>query len=291
MYGVYQGFNNMELWYNPTAYTGPTAGSSWQAVQAWTQKLGAEGKTAWCNAQGGGTSNGYPGELFIEALFAKKYGAALTEQWGEGTLPWTSPQVKDAFQMFGAIAAHNAYVNGGVQGSLSQNTGTGSDGLVSSPPTCQAVIWGSWTGGLIASSASGVKPGVNLASMQIPASNPAYKDTETYSAEVTWAFKDSPETRAFLEYIASDQAQALLASANHWPVADKNVSPSTYSDATLQNIAKTYFTPDIKLAAGPALLSKTAVVTGAAKAVVSYLENPSSLDADLQTVQNLETGK
>jgi alpha-glucoside transport system substrate-binding protein len=291
VYGVYQGFNNMELWYNPTTYTGPKAGSSWQDVQNWTAQQGKQGKTAWCNAQGGGTSNGYPGELFIEALFAKKYGPQLTEQWGEGKLPWTSPQVKDAFQMFGAIATNDAYVNGGVQGSLSQNTGTGSDGLVANPPTCQAVVWGSWTGGLIAGSASGVQPGVNLASMQIPASDPRYANTETYSAEVTYAFKDSPETRVFLQYLASDQAQALLASADHWPVADKNVPASTYHDPILQNIAKTYFQPDIQLAAGPALLSKTAVVTGAAKGVVSYLENPSDLDTVLQTIQGLENGQ
>jgi alpha-glucoside transport system substrate-binding protein len=290
VYGVYQGFNNMELWYNPQTYTGPKAGSSWSAVQAWTEKLGKEGKTAFCNAQGGGTSNGYPGELFIEALFAKKYGAKLTEEWGDGKLPWTSPQVKSAFEMFGAIAANNSYVNGGVQGSLSQNTGTGSDGLVSSPTTCQAVVWGSWTGGLIETSASGVKPGVNLQSMQIPASNPEYKNTETYSSEVTYAFTDSPETRAFLEYLASNQVQTLLASADHWPVADKNVPLSTYSDATMRNIAKTYFSPDITLAPGPALLSTTAVVTGAAQGVVAYLENPSSLDSVLQTIQNLEKG-
>jgi len=291
VYGVYQGFNNMELWYNPQTYTGPKAGASWQDVQNWTAQQGKAGKTAWCNAQGGGTSNGYPGELFIEALFAKKYGAALTEQWGEGKLPWTSPQVKDAFQMFGAIAANDSYVNGGVQGSLSQDTGTGSDGLVASPPTCQAVVWGSWTGGLISGSAKGVTPGQNLASMQIPASNPQYATTETYSSEVTYAFKDSPETRAFLQYIASDEAQTLLASANHWPVSDKNVPASTYTDPNLQNIAKTYFGPDIQLAAGPALLSKTAVVTGAAKGVVSYLENPSSLDTVLQGIQDLQDGK
>ncbi|HWD07396.1 MAG TPA: hypothetical protein VG674_33655 [Amycolatopsis sp.] len=291
IYGVYQGFNNMELWYNPQTYSGPKAGSSWQDVQNWTEQQGKQGKTAWCNAQGGGTSNGYPGELFIEALFAKKYGADLTEQWGEGKLPWTSPQVKDAFQMFGAIATNDSYVNGGVQGSLSQNTGTGSNGLVANPPTCQAVIWGSWTGGLIAGSAPGVQPGKNLASMQIPASNPQYANTETYSSEVTYAFKDSPETRVFLQYLASDQAQALLASANHWPVANKNVPASVYSDPTLQNIAKTYFAPGIQLAAGPALLAKTAVVTGAAKGVVSYLENPSSLDSVLQNIQNLQNGQ
>jgi alpha-glucoside transport system substrate-binding protein len=292
VYGVYQGFNNIELWYNPQTYSGPTGDTaSWQDVQAWTQAQGAAGKTAWCNAQGGGTSNGYPGELFIESLFAKKYGAQATEDWGSGKIPWTSPQVKDAFQMFGAIATNDAYVNGGVKGSLSQDTGTGSNGLVASPPTCQAVVWGSWTGGLIASSATGVTPGTNLNFMKIPASSPQYANTEPYSAEVTYAFKDSPETRAFLQYLASDEAQTLLASANHWPVSDKNVPPSTYSDPILQNIAKTYFGPDIELAAGPALLSKTAVITGAAKGVVQYLQDPSSLDSVLQGIQDLEDGK
>ncbi|WP_082581144.1 ABC transporter substrate-binding protein [Leifsonia sp. Root227] len=292
VYGVYQGFNNIELWYNPESYTGPKGDSAtWQQVQDWTEKEGAAGKTAWCNAQGGGTSNGYPGELFIEALFAKKYGAQATEDWGTGKLSWTSPQVKDAFQTFGAIATHDQYVNGGVKGSLSQDTGTGSNGLVAEPPTCQAVVWGSWTGGLIAGSAKGVEPGKNLDFMKIPASEPQYANTETYSAEVTYAFKDSPETRAFLQYLASDQAQALLASANHWPVSNKNVSPDTYTDPILQSISKTYFGADTQLAAGPALLSKTAVITGAAKGVVQYLQDPSSLDSVLQQIQDLEDGK
>lgn len=292
VYGVYQGFNNIELWYNPETYTGPTGdGATWQQVQDWTAKEGSAGKTAWCNAQGGGTSNGYPGELFIEALFAKKYGAQATQDWGTGKIPWTSPQVKDAFQTYGAIANQDAYVNGGVKGSLSQDTGTGANGLVATPPTCQAVVWGSWTGGLIAGSAKGVTPGKNLDFMKIPASDPKFADTETYSAEVTYAFKDSPETRAFLQYIASDEAQTLLASANHWPVANKNVPSSTYTDPILQNISKTYFGADTQLAAGPALLSKTAVITGAAKGVVQYMQDPSSLDAVLQQIQDLEDGK
>jgi alpha-glucoside transport system substrate-binding protein len=290
VYGVYQGFNNIEMWINPQAYTGPKDGT-WQQIQAWTDKEAAAGKTPWCNAQGGGTSNGYPGELFIEELFAKKYGAALTQEWGTGKLPWTSPQVKDAFQMFGAIATKDANVLGGVKGSLSQDTGTGSNGLVADPPTCQAVVWGSWTGGLIAGAAKGVKPGTNLDFIKVPASDPQYANTETYSAEVTYAFKNSPETRAFLEYLASNQAQTLLASANHWPVANTNVPASTYTDPILQNISKTYFGSDISLAAGPALLSKTAVITGAAKGVVSYLQNPSSLDSVLKGIQALENGQ
>lgn len=290
VYGVYQGFNNIEFWYNPTAYNGPKAGATWQDVQAWTDKEAAAGKPVWCNAQGGGTSNGYPGELFIEELFAKKYGAQLTEDWGTGKLPWTSPQVKDAFEMFGKFALNDAAVLGGVKGSLSQDTGTGSNGLVASPPTCQAVVWGSWTGGLISSSAKGVKPGVNLNFMTVPASDPKYASTETYSAEVMYAFKDSPETRAFLQYLASPQAQTLLASANHWPVSNINVPSSTYTDPILQNISKTYFGSDVQLAAGPALLAKTAVITGAAKGVVAYLQNPSSLDSVLQTIEALAKG-
>ncbi|WGW12822.1 hypothetical protein LWF01_03340 [Saxibacter everestensis] len=291
VYGVYQGFNNYMMWFNPEEYTGPKAGSSWQDVADWTEKKAADGTPTWCNAQGSGASSGWPGEAFIETLFAKKYGPALTEEWGTGKLSWTSPQVKDAWQMFGAIAAKDANVAGGVKGSLTQDIGTGSNGLVTDPPTCQAEVWGSWTSGLITSSAEGVKPGENLDFMRVPASEPKFENTESYSATVTYAFKDSPEVRAFARYIASTEAQTLLASADHWPVSNINVPVSTYKDPLLQKMAKTYFTDDVELAAGPANLAKTAVLTQADKGVMSYLQDPSKLDEILQSIQKVQEGK
>lgn len=289
VYGVYQGFNNQMLWYNPKVYTGPKAGSSWSDVQSWTDANAAKKVATWCNAQGAGGSTGFPGEQFIETLFAKKYGAELMHDWGTGKLPWTSPQVKDAWQMFGAAVGKDANVAGGVTASLTQDIGTGSNGLVANPPTCQADVWGSWTDGLITSSAKGVTPGTNLDFMQVPASTPQYANTEPYSAMVTFAFTDSPAVRAFMQYIASTPAQTLLASANHWPVSNVNVPPTTYSDVLLQKIAKTYFSKDITLAAGPLNLANQAVIAQSYKGVISYLQDPSKLDSILATIQAAES--
>lgn len=286
VYGVYQGFNNYMMWVNPKTYSGPKEGSSWSDVVSWTEKEAAAGQPAWCNAQGAGPSSGFPGETMIEALFAKKYGPELTQDWATGKLPWTSPQVKDAWQMYGALMTKDANVAGGVTASLTQDIGVGSNGLVSNPPGCLADIWGSWTGGLVGSSSKDVKPGQDLDFMTIPASDPRFEKTETYSAKAYYAFTDNEAVRAFMQYIASTPAQTLLASANHWTVSNMKVTTDTYTDPLLRKMAEKYFSKDVVLAVAPSNVAKDSVIQGAYAGVIKYLQDPSQLDSILQSIQN-----
>lgn len=288
VYGVYQGFNNYMLWYNPQTYTGPKDGT-WDDVQAWTDKTAATGNTPWCIAQESGPATGAVGSQWIEELFVKKYGAEKAVAWGSGQLPWTSPEVKSAFQMFGAIAAKDANVNGGVAGSLSESTSTGSSGLVSEPAKCQAVLWGTWTPALIAASSKGVEEGRNLDFVQVPASDPQYAKVEAYNASPLFAMKDTPATRAFMKYLASAEEQTLLASGNNWVVSNVKVPYTTYKSTLLQKTAKTYFSSDVKIAAGPRALAPTGVKVAFWQGVVSYLKDPASLDGVLARIQEAST--
>lgn len=287
VFGVYQGFSNFMMWYNPQEYTGPKNPTSWQQVTDWTNTEAAKGTPTFCIAEESGAGSGFPGAQFIEILFAKKYGPDLLKQWGEGKLPWTSPQVKDAWQMFGSIATDPKKVSGGVTGSLAASIATGSNGLIANPPTCQADVWGSWVPGLIG---SGVKPGVNLDFYQVPPSNPQYKNTEIFQTTVATAFQDNAKTRAFMKFIASAPAQALLASADHWTVSNKNVPASTYKSALLQRAAKTYFGDNVTLATGPNVMANAATSAAFYKGVISYLQNPDSLDTVLATIQKAASG-
>lgn len=284
IYGVYQGFSPFMFWYNPQAYTGPKSGSTWADVVKWTDDQAAKGTPVWCLAQEAGAGSGFPGAQFLEILFAKKYGPDLLRQWGEGKLPWTSPQVKDAWQMFGKIAA-DANVDGGVQGALSSSIASGYDGLVTSPPTCQAAVWGAWTSGLINASTSGaVKPGVNLDFMAVPPSDPAQASTEIFQAAVFVAFDNNDATKAFMQYLASDEEQALLASANQWAVADIHVPSTTYQSALLKKAADTYFGKGVNLSAGPNVLASQAVSQEFDKGIVDFMSDQSQLDAILQRI-------
>lgn len=289
VYGVYQGFSPFMFWYNPGTYTGPKQGAGWDEVVKWTEENAAAGTPVWCLAQEAGAGSGFPGAQMLETLFAKKYGPDLLRQWGEGKLAWTSPEVTDAFEMFGKVAA-DAAVYGGVQGALSSSIASGYDGLVTDPPGCQATIWGAWTAGLINASTNSVKPGENLDFMPVPAASPDAASTEIFQAAVTVAFKDSPEVEALMKYLASSEEQALLASADQWTVANVNVPASTYKSKLLQKAAETYFGPGVTFAAGPNVLASQAVATEFWKGIVDYMADPSQLDAILGRIEAASKG-
>jgi alpha-glucoside transport system substrate-binding protein len=283
---VFQGFSNFMMWYNPQTYEGPTdEDATWDDVMDWSDDTIAAGETPWCAAQESGASSGFPGAQFIEVLFAKKYGPEKLREWGMGELDWTSDEVKDAFEMFGAIATDDAAINGGVTGALAEPISTGSAGLVTD--LCQAEVWGVFTAGLVAAAAPETEPGVNLDFMQVPGSDPEFAKTEIFQTEGTVAFNDTPETRALLAYIASTEAQTLLASANQWTVSNINVPSDTYDSVVLQRASETFFADDVVYGTGITTLAGGAVRAALYKGVVAYMQDPSSLDTVLQTIQDV----
>jgi alpha-glucoside transport system substrate-binding protein len=281
--GIYQGFNNFMLWYNPKAYSGPKDPTSWQQIVDWTKAQGDAGKTAWCAAQNAGGGSGFPGAQFLENIFLKKYGPDLYKQWGEGKLAWTSPQVTEIWQEFGALIGNDKYVAGGVAGILADPIATGYNGLTADSPTCQVVLWGSWVPGLIGDTA---KPGETIDFYRVPPSDPQYAKSELFQATVSIGFTDKPATKAFLKWLQSTPAQTYLASLDRWPVANKNVPATTYSSASLQKIAQTYFaTSGTQLAVGPNSLASAATQTAFYKGIITYLQKPGQLDTVLASIQ------
>jgi alpha-glucoside transport system substrate-binding protein len=281
--GVYQGFNNFMVWYNPKTYSGPANPTSWQEMVEWTKAQGDAGSTAWCAAENAGAATGFPGQQMLENLFLKKYGPDKYREWGEGKLAWTSPEVKDAFKMFGEVFGNDKYVAGGVAGSLADPIATGYNGLTADPPTCQAALWADWVPGLIGDTAV---PGETIDFVRVPASDPQWDKAEMFQAAIVAAFTDDATTMTFLKWLQSTPAQAYLASLNQWPVANKNVAPETYSSATLQKISATYFgSSGMQLAVGPNLLDSADTANAFYAGVVSYLQKPDQLDKVLEGIQ------
>ena len=120
--------------------------------------------------------------------------------------------------------------------------------------------------------------------MAVPASDPQYASTDIFQAATFVAFKDDDATKAFLEYLASPEEQALLASADQWAVANLKVPSSTYKSPLLKKAADTYFGSGVKLSAGPNILASGAVSTEFYKAIVDFMTDPSQLDAILARV-------
>lgn len=284
VFGVYQGINAFMLWYNPQTYTGPKNPTNWQQIVDWTNSEVDKGNTPWCAAQFAGAVTGFPATSIIMNILLKKYGPETYYKLGQGELAWTSPEVKDAFEQFGAIFADDKKVHGGVAGMLSEPISTGYNGLTAEKPTCQMIMWGSWVPGLIGETA---KPGVNIDFFRIPASDPKYADYEKFQSTVSVGFSDNPTTKAFLKFVASAPAQAYLASLNRWPVANKNVPSDVYPSIILQKVVKEYFaSTNVKFAAGLQLLGNAPTQTEYRKGMIEYLQDPSQLKTVLQAIQD-----
>ncbi|QQR39491.1 ABC transporter substrate-binding protein [Devosia rhizoryzae] len=282
VFGVYQGMNPFMVWYNPKSYTGPEAPQDWQAIVDWTNEQAKAGNAVWCAAQNAGAGSGFPGAQIVDNIFLKKYGPELYAQWGSGELPWTSEEVKWAFEEFGRVVMQDSHVQGGVIGALSTPISTGYTGLVTDPATCQISLWGAWVPGLIGETAV---PGDNIDFFRVPASDPAFYGNELFQSAISVGFTDDAATKAFLQYIASTPAQTYLASLNRWPVANQNVSADVYPSPLLQKIASEYLSGDVQFAAGPNVLNGAATGSAYYKAIVSYMQNPGDLDNILAGIE------
>ncbi|MFC7306312.1 extracellular solute-binding protein [Streptomyces monticola] len=60
-------------------------------------------RPTWCLGMSSGATSGWPGTDWIEDLLLQRRGAARYEAWATGTTPWTHPDVRRAWEDFGAV--------------------------------------------------------------------------------------------------------------------------------------------------------------------------------------------
>jgi len=285
LYGIWNEVDNFMIWYNSDTYTGPTDAADWDQLADWAQERATDGHTPWCFGLENGAASGVQGAHFINAQLLSTYGPEALASLAAGELPFTSPEVKDAFEQFGQIVSDSSMVDGGATGALATKQTDSGNGLFSDPQHCDLLGWGNYAGNLIAASNPEAKPGENLQFFKWPAVNPEYSGAEMVSGHVMYAFNDTPQVRAFMRYYASAEAQALLAASGQWVVGNRDVPTDVYPNATMKTAAEQYLAAD-HVVLSPVAQLPGAVVLAYYKAVVAYVQDPGSLDSILQTVED-----
>lgn len=79
----------------------------WHAPAAGTTqadlKAAAADPASWCLGMGAGATSGWPGTDWMEDILLQQTGWQRYQQWATGNLPWTSDEVRHAWQTFGAM--------------------------------------------------------------------------------------------------------------------------------------------------------------------------------------------
>jgi alpha-glucoside transport system substrate-binding protein len=284
VYGVWNEADTFQVWYNPNTYDGPKDGS-WADLTAWAKDEAATGVAPWCMALEAGAGSGFPAQSWIENVFVKKYGAEKLAQWANGELPWTSDEVRWAWEEFGKVATSDTLVNGGPQAVVSTSAFSYSDGMYTDPQQCQLTLWANYAAGIVQGSHPEATIPDNLDFFPIPASDAAYSGDLDVAGHVTFALTDNPATQAFMKYWASPEAQSLIAASGRWTVANKNVAMDVYPNEAMKSSAE-LLQSSTTLAPGPASAVQSAVNSAYLSGIMTYVQDPDSLTSVLEEIQS-----
>jgi alpha-glucoside transport system substrate-binding protein len=124
------------IWYNVKTYKGPKTPRTWTELMNWSRQTAASGMTPWCLGVESGAASGWVVTDWIENILLRQSGAKKYDDWYNGKLSWTSAEVKNAFQAFGAVATDPKMVYGGPTTVLTTNFGDAATPMFAAKPAC-----------------------------------------------------------------------------------------------------------------------------------------------------------
>lgn len=227
------------VWYNPKAVkaAGIALPSTWDEMLASCGKIAAGGTTPWSVGIESGAASGWVATDWLENIFLRLNGPEKYQQWYQGKLAWTSPEVKKAWEYFGKIVGDPAMAYGGAAYINSTNFGNATAPLFQNPPKAYFHMQASFIQSFITDQFPGLKPAQDFDFFGFPSIDPRYAKAVEGGADIVAVFKSNARTKAFMNYFASAEAQSYWAAGTGALATNRNVSLVFYPDPITKRAA------------------------------------------------------
>jgi alpha-glucoside transport system substrate-binding protein len=239
--------------------------------------IAAKGTTPWAIGIESGAASGWPGTDWLENIFLRMYGPAKYMEWYLGKLPWTSPEMKAAWQTWGKIVANPKMVYGGSQYVLSTNFGQAFEPLFQNPPLAYFHFQATFIQSFIQKQFPDLKPVEDFNFFGFPPIDPKYAKSVEIAGDLFGMFNKTPQSTALVSYFASAQAQDFWVKAADGISPNRSVPLSDYPDPLSKNAAQILTSADIAVFDASDMMPSQ-MNTAFWSAVVSYVSNPDQLD-------------
>lgn len=275
------------IWYNPKHYTGPLPPSNWDDLENWATETAASGTTPWCIGLESGAASGWPGTDWIEDFVLRQAGPDLYDQWYQGKLAWTSPEIRSAFEAFGAIVTDPKMVYGGPTTALTLNFGNGGDALFTDPPGCYLHHQASFITDFFVNNTPGIQPVTDFNFFGFPDINPQYSGAVEAAGDLFGMFNDTPQARALLKYLTTPEAQAIWVQRGGALSPNKRVPAEAYPDPLAQQAGQILTSAEIVRFDASDLMPE-AMNNAFWSAILEYVQNPGDLDRILTNLDQVQ---
>lgn len=220
------------VWYNPKEFAARNYAvpATWDEMIALSDKMVADGVTPWAIGLESGAASGWPATDWIEDIMLRTAGPDVYDQWVNHEISWTDPAVRRAFELFGQIARNPRYVYGGVTGVLATDFGDSPNALFMSPPRAFMHRQATFVQGFIKDNNPDAVAGEDYDFFIFPSIDEQWGVPALGAADMLSMFRDTPESRAFLRYLAGPEAQEIWVSELGKLSPNARVSADAYPD-------------------------------------------------------------
>ena len=273
------------IWYDPKFFKdkGYAVPKTYDELNTLANKIKSSGTTPWCIGLESSATSGWPGTDWIEDYMLRQSGPAKYEEWFNGKLKWSSPEMKKAFQTWGTIVSDPKMVYGGGNTVLSTNFGDAANPMFLSPPKCYLNHQASFITDFFVKANPALKPVEDFNFFPFPDINTQFTGAQEVAGDLFGMFKDTPQARQLMQYLTTPEAQAIWVQRGGSISPNKQVSTDKYPDAISKQLATLLTGAKItEFDAGD--LMPDAMSTAYNKAMLDYVTDPGKLDSILASL-------
>jgi alpha-glucoside transport system substrate-binding protein len=204
------------------------------------------------------------------------------DQWWQGTKKWTSPEIKKAWETFGTIVANPKMVLGGKSAMLATAFGDSGNPMFSNPPRCYLHHQASFITDFFVKANPGLKAGEDYNFFMTPDIDTKYAGAVTGAGDLFGMFKDTPQSRALMNWLTTPEAQAIWVKRGGALSPNKKVTD--YPDKIAADSAKALTAAKTFRFDGSDLMPE-AMNAAFWRAILNYVQAPDDLDSILEELE------
>jgi alpha-glucoside transport system substrate-binding protein len=194
-----RGFMKSLVWYPKKAFdaSGYKVPETWDEMLALSDQIVKDGGTPWCIGIESQAATGWPFTDWVEDVMLRTTSLENYDAWVAGTLKFSSPEVKNAWQTVGDLWFKDGYVAGGRDSIATTFFGDSPAGLFTDPPNCFLHRQASFITSFFPETA---KYKEDYDFFYLPPIDEQYGRPALGAADIYAMFNDRPEVRALMEY-------------------------------------------------------------------------------------------
>lgn len=277
------------VWYPKKAFdeAGYKVPTTWAEQKALMDQIVADGDTPWCIGIESGGATGWPATDWLEDIMLRTTTPENYDKWTTGALPFTSPEVKNAFQVMTDIWFNDKYVYGGRKGIATTNFLDAPNPMFQDPPKCWLHRQANFiTIQSFEKNKPGLKSGVDYDFYYLPPIDEKYGKPVLFAGDFFTMFNDRPEVRAVLQYTATYDWIKPWITAGGEPISPlKNSVLTDYTTDVYRKMAQTILSASTVRFDGSDLMPAEVGAGSFWKGVTDYVSGSADLDQALTTIQ------